>query len=700
MRHIRLLIALLFLPAFSHAQNIVSGHVKLPDTGAPANAKVCVTLLNFSPNVPRVIGTGAIVVTKNYCITPAADGSYTFNIYGNNLITPAATNWRVDFLVNGIQVSSATYLITHSPFNLDTEVPLSASTPAGPNQLVLNVFPFTQLTPATTWTIPHNFNDANTLALVSGLNGNDIYPDTKNCRTDLNNCIITFVTPTAGFAVVVHAAAINIATSQPNAIISNSSSPQTIQQPLTVTGNLTATAGQNSLTAYNINNILTVEGQKYSTFADALADCPSSGCTIDMRGNPNTAALTLGTVDPGAKAVTLLLGPYTYQIQQLVLETDFHVIGAGMGAALGTGPQPTVLQACSTCAAIDTVVLGTNGGNGGPIQHVLIEGLRIYGATSDTAIGMNLKTVNGPTTGLWYSTFRNICVGACGPSGPSANGFSGGVISLDATGANTINQFLDFYNVQAFKTNGGGPALSLLGTDGQINFTQCEFDGTTRNDGTTVVQIANSSGNQGPYSITFIGATVQHGTTGINIAGAFNISFLGTHFELVGGAIQINSGVSSDIGGGISFIGSTCQNFCGNNSGTGWFAKTATPNAISVKFIGNQIQNTADAIYVGFSNTSQFTSIGDESDSATTTVQLTNVGNNFPLLASFTTTTSTSEIVAVPGASSSSHCWAQATNATAAALTGVFLSAPTTNAVTLNHSATAGGTFNVSCTPN
>lgn len=426
---------------------------------------------------------------------------------------------------------------------------------------------------------------------------------------------------------------------------------------------------------------------------------PAAGGTVDATRLTDAGGTGSTIIDPGARSVTLLLGPYTYQIQQLVLETDFHIIGAGMGAALGTGAQPTILQACATCAAINTVVMGTNGGNGGPIQHVLMDGMRIYGATADTAIGMNLKTVNGATTGLWYSTFRNICVGVCGPTGPSANGFSGGVIALDATGANTINQFLDFYNVQAFKTNGGSPALSLLGTNGQITFNQSEFDGTTRNDGTTVVQIANSSGNQGPYSIVFNGCTVQHGTTGFNIAGAFSITSIGTHFELVGGAILVNSGVGGDIGGGITFIGSTCQNFCGNNTGSGFFAKTTTPNAISVTFIKNQIQNTADAIYVGF-NAAQFTSIGDESDSATAIGQLTNVGNNLPLLTAFTTTVATSETVTVTGAASGSHCWAEATNATAAALTGVFLSGPTTNAVTLNHSATAGGTFNIFCTPN
>lgn len=345
-------------------------------------------------------------------------------------------------------------------------------------------------------------------------------------------------------------------------------------------------------------------------WAQALSDAGGTGSTI---------------IDPGAKSVTLRLGPYTYQIQQLVLETNFHVIGAGDGQYSTSFNSLTVLQACATCAAINTVVLGTNGGSGGPIQHASMEGLRIYGATADTAIGMNLKTVNGANTGIWYSSFKDMCVGACGPSGASANGFSGGAITLDATGANTINQWVYFTDVQAWKTNGGSPAFSLLGTNGQIHVMECEFDGTTRNDGTTVVQIANSSGNQGPYSVTFTNATVQHGTTGINIAGAFSITFIGTHFENVGGAILVNSGVGGDISSGITFSGSTCQNFCGNNTGSGFFAKTTTPNAVSVSFSKNQIQSTVDASYTGFTNIQNFTSIGDESTTATTTVPLANL---------------------------------------------------------------------------
>lgn len=397
-----------------------------------------------------------------------------------------------------------------------------------------------------------------------------------------------------------------------------------------VTGNLSV-LGQTTILCKQLNPSWLCADQFPGTDASAkiqaaIAALPAVGGTVNALNLSDAGGTGSTIIDPGARSVTLLLGPYTYQIQQLVLETNFHVIGAGDGNWGASSTSTTVLQACATCAATNTVVLGTNGGNGGPIQHASMEGLRIYGATADSAIGMNLKTVNGANTGIWYSSFRNMCVGTCGPSGASANGFTGGAIVLDATGANTINQFLDFHNVFASKTNGGSPALSLLGTNGQITFTDsCEFDGTTRNDGTNVVQIANSSGNGGPYSITFVGATVQHGTTGINIAGAFSLTFIDTHFENVGGGFLVNSGVSSEISAGITVIGSTCQNACGNNTGAGYFAKTTTPNAVSVKFIGNQIQNSVDANYVGFTNIQNFVSIGDESDTLTVTTPLPNL---------------------------------------------------------------------------
>jgi len=70
---------------------------------------------------------------------------------------------------------------------------------------------------------------------------------------------------------------------------------------------------------------------------------------------------------------------------------------------------------------------------------------------------------------------------------------------------------------------------------------------------------------------------------------------------------------------------------------------------------------------------------------------------------SLTYTTATSDTATVTGATSSSHCTFSPTNATAAAATVVgYISAVTTNSVTITHVATAasGGTVNILCTIN
>lgn len=95
----------------------------------------------------------------------------------------------------------------------------------------------------------------------------------------------------------------------------------------------------------------------------------------------------------------------------------------------------------------------------------------------------------------------------------------------------------------------------------------------------------------------------------------------------------------------------------------------------------------------------------NESSSSTKTFCLGNctlaATSQLPLVGTATTTASASDSVAVPGLTSSGHCGAPAaTNATAAGLTGVYIGVAGSGTVTLYHSATAGGTFNVICTPN
>jgi hypothetical protein len=74
--------------------------------------------------------------------------------------------------------------------------------------------------------------------------------------------------------------------------------------------------------------------------------------------------------------------------------------------------------------------------------------------------------------------------------------------------------------------------------------------------------------------------------------------------------------------------------------------------------------------------------------------------NQLPLVGTVTTSASVSDAVTVTSLTSSGHCGAHATNSAAAGLTGVYMGAAGTGTVTLYHSATAGGTFNIICTPN
>jgi hypothetical protein len=67
---------------------------------------------------------------------------------------------------------------------------------------------------------------------------------------------------------------------------------------------------------------------------------------------------------------------------------------------------------------------------------------------------------------------------------------------------------------------------------------------------------------------------------------------------------------------------------------------------------------------------------------------------------SFTTTAATTDNVTVIGMTSSGHCALEPTNSAAAAgITSVFVSAKATNQITVTHTATAGWTFDVMCSP-
>jgi len=76
-------------------------------------------------------------------------------------------------------------------------------------------------------------------------------------------------------------------------------------------------------------------------------------------------------------------------------------------------------------------------------------------------------------------------------------------------------------------------------------------------------------------------------------------------------------------------------------------------------------------------------------------------GNNLPIVASLATTGATSDNVALIGMTSFGHCSLTATNASAATnIATTYVSAKTTNQITVTHTARASMTYDVMCTPN
>jgi hypothetical protein len=89
---------------------------------------------------------------------------------------------------------------------------------------------------------------------------------------------------------------------------------------------------------------------------------------------------------------------------------------------------------------------------------------------------------------------------------------------------------------------------------------------------------------------------------------------------------------------------------------------------------------------------------------ATVTTPFSNSGTIVPCslpVTSFTTTAATTDNVSVPGMTSAGHCQLNPTNSGAAGgIASVYVSAKTTDQITVTHTATSGWTFDVACTPN
>lgn len=354
--------------------------------------------------------------------------------------------------------------------------------------------------------------------------------------------------------------------------------------------------GQNTFQGIStFSNIDGIQFASQQTGADAsckiqnaIGALPASGGTVFGYDLTDVGGLGACTVDPGTKSVTLMLGPFTYHFTQLVLRTNFHIVGQGAGTGSGGSPPPTVMVSTgsnatplfvlpSVGAQIDVIIRGVN-----------IQGLA--GNTSQTAFSLIAPSAGG----LWYSEFDDVVV----------SGFKGMGLDLEApvtAAPNGINQFNTFKRVVIFRVSGGSYALQIKGFNNSLKFENCQFDGNPAvagGDGLTNINIQDVNAiTFPPYDIKFDLLTSQWAGIAMQFNGADSVSVDQGHFE--GDFNAITTGTGSSFGSqGITVHDSFFGNGTGVNGGNGSIInQLAAAGNVDIKFIDNHIYNAPDAIF-------------------------------------------------------------------------------------------------------
>ncbi|HWY57356.1 MAG TPA: hypothetical protein VNZ03_23025 [Terriglobales bacterium] len=322
----------------------------------------------------------------------------------------------------------------------------------------------------------------------------------------------------------------------------------------------------------NLANILFAD-QFPGGVPDAIQACPAAGCVV-YAYSPNTN-LNLGTIDPGKKAVTLYLGPYTYKVTQITLENDLRIIGMGAGV--------TFLQSTDGSKPVVVIPQAVNGA----ATEVLLSGFHIYGASGNTAQDAIFFDSSGYfNSGVWYSQLQDIVI----------TGFSGNGIHLKGTNADFtgLSQLTEFNRVVVFRVKGGGNALRIEGAAYELYFNDCEFDGSGPGDGTNIFIGGRPPNHYAvPIDINFRGLTSQNAATAVQIDGGWALSFYSPHHEYVWGVYSVASDLGPVSGLTISDAGFQTS---GTNNGSGYLLNVVTPAASGIRFIHNHIMGPADTV--------------------------------------------------------------------------------------------------------
>ena len=223
----------------------------------------------------------------------------------------------------------------------------------------------------------------------------------------------------------------------------------------------------------------------------------------------------------------------------------------------------------------------------GAAQHVLLSGLSIHGAPSNTSQdAIFLDSSADDNSGVWFSELDDIII----------TGFGGIAIHLKGTNADFsgMTQFTEFNRVVVFRAKGAGNGLRIEGASYELYFNDCQFNGSAPGDGTNIF-IGGRAPNHFaiPIDINFRGLTSQAAATAVEIDGGWALSFYSPHHENLWGGYLIHS----DLGGvsGVTISGAGFQT-SGTNNGAGYLMNIITPGVSGIRFIHNHIMGPADTI--------------------------------------------------------------------------------------------------------
>jgi hypothetical protein len=386
------------------------------------------------------------------------------------------------------------------------------------------------------------------------------------------------------------------AASVPSAVTTPGGTPGTLPKFSTATSIVSSQITENNgvVSVENLANVLFAD-RFAGGVPDAVAACPANGCII-YAISPNVN-LNLGTIDPGYKAITIYLGPFTYTVKQITLRKGLKIIG--MGASGGVNGSVT----CSVAAPCNgTALQSVNGNNpvfvipqanNQPATNLHLSGFRVLGSVGNTSEdGFFLDASSTRNSGLWYSVFEDINV----------EGFSGVAIHLRARANDFLSshQWLLFRNVTVLRNSGGGNALRLEGSVFELHFTNCQFDGQSIGDGTNIyIGGIPGGGLSGfPVGIVFQGMVSQSAGTAVQLDGGINIRFNGSHHEQLWGGYLITN--NNNIGTrGVTISESYFAGNVGANGGTGYDVSIPTTGAQGIVFAHNQVFGNPDAIVRG-----------------------------------------------------------------------------------------------------